>query len=285
MEKRPPYNPFEELNDFHDLNLLVNHILNSLKVEAVNVQMPPNFDKKLIYDPDAILPVPSLLEGNATFSYILHRSEHILEVVKKRIKEVNENSSLSIADKFQFFEEIRKNIVFQHKYFDTMNPIRYMSAFEWRIVYTEEQGGKLKDVEMKYPNTKLDLKIEHWNQLDYTFRIRGHLLKEIIFFIDVEIDRIKEELKNTKYTWEGASWEYDICEIVLSLIASKKVNIEKGSERSFIHDFMEFFGKSDNKFSYYKGKIMGRDNRPKFLLELQTSLQNCGKSSVPKSRV
>src|SRR5688572_15167660 len=110
MNRRVPYNPFEELDEFLDLRNLSDHILDALKVKTVKVMMNLDFDQKLINDPKAILPVPRLLVGNATFEYIWHSAEKVLKNVENRIQLINDDKSLSFADKFQLFEEVKNNI-------------------------------------------------------------------------------------------------------------------------------------------------------------------------------
>src|SRR5438477_13178150 len=132
---RPPYNPFQNLNDLKDLKSLTNHILNSLKVEEVRAVLPDNFDKELIYAPGK-LPVDKILVGDATFEYIQHKVGDIMGAVKNQIRLTADDSTRGFADKALELSKIRKDILSQFQYFDTMNPIRYMSSFIWKISIT-----------------------------------------------------------------------------------------------------------------------------------------------------
>lgn len=282
--RRIPYYPFEELEDFSDLKSLISHILKSLKVSEVKVVMPAIFDTKLISDPQEILPVYDILVGDATFNYIRYKADYVLSNVKGRIEKVNQNSQLSIADKLQLFEEVKKSIWYDYQYFNSMNPIRYMSSYKWKISFTEEENGKIVSKELDYPNSKIDLKDGHWNMIENTFLIRRHLLYEILYLIDVELQKLKEELADTKYTWleEGP---YEIYELLLSLIASKRVKYVKGDENTFIHDFLYLFGKSDEDFAYSRGKVLDRVHRSQFLLVLEEALKNYGRSSKEETTI
>lgn len=282
--RRIPYNPFEELEDFPDLKSLINHILKSLKVSEVKVVMPVIFDTKLIHDHKAILPVYDILIGDATFSYIRYSADYVLKNVITRIEKIDQNTLLSFADKLQLFEEVKKSIWLDYQYFNSMNPIRYMSSYKWKISFTEEENGKTVPKELDYPNSKIDLKDGHWNIIENTFLIRRHLLYEILYLIDVELQKCKEELADTKYTWQEKG-RYEIYEMLLSLIASKRVEYVKGDENTFVHDFLSLFGKSDENFAYFRGKVLDRVHRSQFLQVLEEALTNYGRSSKEETPI
>jgi len=272
-----PYNPFEDLHDFTDLKTLVAHILTATRVKAVKVPMPGDFDHKLIHDPDAILPVGELLVGDATFSYIRYRAKYIITKVKECISKINDDKLLSYADKFQLFNGIKRDMLVDFRHFDTRNPIRYMSEYEWMIVVHKEVEGKYTQEEHSYPSTKLDLNAEHWNILENTFAIRRHLLYEIICLLNEELEKLSQELSETKYEWIGSDLE--IHELIQAINASKKIQIIRGDEKSFVHELLALLGKSDSRYSYFKGKILDRDVRSQFLPILTKGLEDYGKSS------
>ena len=284
MSQRIPYNPFEELDDFPDLKSLMSHILKSLEVTTIKVVLPGIFDTTLIHDPQKILPVYNILIGDATFNYIRYRVEYVLSSIKDRIEKINQNSQLSFTDKLRIFEEVKNWIQKEYKYFNSMNAIRYMSSYQWMISYTEEVDGTAVQKEMNYPNSKIDLRNKHWNIIENSFIIRRDLLSEIHYLVDEEIDKLEEELTETKYGWKSEVWEYQLNEIALSILVSGQLEIIKGTERTFVHDFLAFFSKTDKDFSYYKGKILDRSlprgkyqtrgRRSNFLNTLQESLEN-----------
>lgn len=279
MNSRNRYMPFENVEEFSDLSKLSNYICESLKVKEVIVQLPGTFDPKLLNDPEALMPVNDIWIGNATFSYIKSRADRVLKSLNKCIEKINQDNQQSFADKLQLFEEVKKGLWYEYQYFNSMNPIRYMSSYEWKINYTEEINGKTVPMEMDFPNSQIDLKAGHWNLIENTFLIRRHLLYEIIYLIDVEIQKLEDELKETKYIWKEKE-PYEIHELVLAILASDRVEYVKGNEETFIRDFLSLFGKSDFKFSHSKSKVMKRVTRSRFLSVLEDSLENWGKKKT-----
>jgi hypothetical protein len=271
MEKRPRYNPFEQLKDFPDLKSLTRHILESVEVTEVVVRLPDGFDTTLIRAKDVLLPVADILVGNATFNYIRLRAEYIINEVKSRIALINQDDSLSFEDRFSLFKEVQKAILKQYYYFDSMNLIRYMTAYKWRIAYLVEVDGKTEQKVEDFVNSKIDLTEGHWNILDNTFAIRKHLLYEILILIDTEVSNLTERLTETSYKWKGKS-PYDMHELALALIKIGRLEIIKGDENTFIHDFLKFFGITDEKLSRSKGKVLDRQQRSQFLIELEEAL-------------
>ena len=287
MEKRPLNNPFESLQDFGDLKSLVMHVIESTNIKEVVAILPHNLERKLIDDPAAILPVLDIIVGRATFPYIRHRADYVIAEIKDRIKKVNQDDGLSFEDKFQIFKDAKKLLWHDYQYFDSMNLIRYMSDYEWKIRYSIEIDGQINQEDHNYPSSKLDLNEVHWTNVERSFVIRRHLLFEIIFLIDVEIRRLEEELQETKYTWASEKWEYELYEILLAILISNRVEVIKGSEETFVVDFLRLFNKTDKDFVYYRGKILDRGKprgknrtigtRSLFLKSLQQYLEAYGK--------
>ncbi len=282
MAQRLPYNPFEELNDFPSLRELAGHIVSSLEVKKITVLVPQSFDVKLIHDPDTLVPVFDILVGDATFNYIIYKAEYVLNNVKSRIERINANIELSYEDKFKLYNEVKKNIIHHYQYFNSMNPIRYMSSFKWKVRYSEEKDGKVTDHELDYVVSKIDLKKGHWNFLENTLLIRRHMLYEILNLIDVEIEKMIEELSDTKYEWKEKG-SFEIYELLLALLASGRVDFVRGDERTFIRDFLSLFSLNDQKYAYSKGKVLDRETRTMFLQELSDALEKHGKPSSQKS--
>lgn len=219
MDNNNPVNPFETLKDYPDLTSLINCILESIEVNEVKVVLPADFDKSLINHPEVLLPVREILIGNATFNYIRYRAQNILAGIQDRIEKINQDKSLSFSDKVTLFKKVKTDILYHCRYFDSMNPIRYMSAYKWKIVYTVEEDGKTVEKIEDYPNSKIDLQEGHWNIIENSFLIRKHLLYEILYLIDEELQMLEEELADTKYSWKE-NGRYEIYELIVALIAS-----------------------------------------------------------------
>jgi hypothetical protein len=274
MERRP-YNPFEDLKDFKDLKSLSHYIVESIKVKEVKVVLPANFDKKLIHDPTTLVPVGLILVGNASFEYIRFKAAYILENVKVGIEKINQDTTMSLGDKYTEFWEIRRELLLDYQYYDSMNPIRYMSAYTWRISYTEFPDGKPVESVEDYPNSKIELNQGHWNEVENNFHIRRDLLSEILFLINTKMQELEQKLSGIKYSWITNDHEpYEIYELILALLESKRIDFGNGNQETFVHDFLQFFQMSDERFSYYRGKVLDRRQRSKFLPFLEKSLSN-----------
>lgn len=283
MSREFPNTPFEDLHDFSDLNKLTSHILESLRVKDITAYIPSIFDAKLINDPNAILPVHYIVVGNATFQYIRHKADYVISHINKRIRELNQNKELSFTDRLQEYEGVRKNIDYDYRYFDSMNMIRYMSAYEWRISYTEEEEGRTILKEMTYPNSKLELTEGHWNEIEITFSIRRHLLYEILYLIDVEIQKLRTELTGTRYSWVGER-PYELYELLAALLASERIKFEKGDRNTFSHDFLSLFSVSGKELAYPMDKVISRKTRSQFLKVLEEALERRVTKDISKSR-
>jgi hypothetical protein len=283
MNRRIPFNPFEDLHDFSELKTLTSHILHSLEVKEVKVRMPWGFNAGLHRSPLLPLSVQDILVGDATFGYIKHRAEYVLKNVANRIEKVNGDGSMSFTDKSQLFSDVRKDIAFQYQYFDSMNPVRYMSSYTWKIVYSEAHNGQTVEKEEPCVNSELDLKEWHWNVIENTLLIRRHLLYEILHLVDVELQKIQDRLAETRYVWESKE-PYEIYELLLAILASNRVKIEKGDESTFAHDFLAFFHVSEKKLAYSRDKVLKRLKRSQFIPVLEDSLELFGKSSKKSNK-
>lgn len=281
--RRRSYNPFEVLEDFEDLRKLVSHVLESLEVKIVKVRMPFGFIYSKIRNPLLLLPVTDILVGDATYEYIKHRAEYILDNTVKRIEKINTDKSLSFADKFELFTDIRKSIEWHYRYYDSMNPVRYMSAFKWKIVYSETENDVTVEKEQSCVNSELDIKDWQWNVLENNLLIRRHLLYEIIYLLDVELEKLQSKLSGNKYTWESKE-PYEIYELLYALLASKRIDLGKGNENTFAHDFLAFFGVSDLKLAYKKDKVMSRGTKSQFLPILMEAFEKSGPQKIKNSK-
>jgi hypothetical protein len=220
---------------------------------------------------NALLPVANILVGNATFEYIRYRAEYVINEVRSRIALINQNGSLSFEDKFSLYKEVEKAILKDYRYFDTMNPIRYMSSYKWKISYLVENDRKTEEKIENYVNSKINLNENHWNLLDNTFAIRRNLLYEVLVLIDREVADLTERLTETSYGWDPKS-PYEMQELALALLSIGRLQIRKGDEATFIRDFLAFFGITDEKFSRSRGKVLDRLNPALFLSELEEAL-------------
>jgi hypothetical protein len=268
--------PFEDFHALPDLKALADYILDSLQVSEVKVVVPGEFDPKLIDDPTVAVPVANIEVGNASFSYIRSRANHVLTNVKIRIDKINKDEQLSVADKLQIFREVNRRISIEHKYFNSMTPIRYMSMYEWKISYSEEIDGKTVQRERNYPNSQIDLLEGHWTIIENTFVIRRDLISEIRYLIEVELDKLEDNLANTKYIWQGTE-PYELHELIIAIVASDRVKYQKGDENTFVHDILALFGITDNNFALSKSKVLKRVTRSRFLAVLEESLENRGR--------
>jgi len=271
--ERKPYTPFEGLNEFTELKSLTHYIIKSVKVTQVKVLLPSDFDIKLIDDPKALVPVQEILIGNATFNYIRHRAAYVLNNVKERIQKIKKDSALSLADRFNYYKETRQEILDHYKYFEPMNLIHFMSAYQWKIAYNIFENEKFVEKLENYPSSKIDLKEDHWNLLEKTFIIRRDLLNEIVYLLDIEIDELRDAVADTRYIWKTQeNYSFEIYELILALMNCGRIEIQKGTAETFIHDFLSFFGQSDKEFSYFRGKVLDRKDRSKFTKILEQSL-------------
>lgn len=292
MSQRKPYAPFVDLKDFPDLKSLITHIINSVKVDSIKIRLPLNFNRELLNDPDTILSIPNIpfgendipdmLIGNTSFSDIRYKANNIIIHVNERIKKITENTSLSFDDKLQLYNEIKNGIKRVYREFNTRNPIRYMAGYKWIIIVAEFEEGKPIDKEIPFASSKIDMQPKHWNFLENSFAIRGYLLYEILCLIKIEITSLKEELRDNKYELTGDDTSFKLCELALAILATDKVDFVNGDEKTFVHDFLSFFGKTDKDFANTRGKVLKRVKRPKFLEELEESLINYQKKSIDK---
>lgn len=278
MAKRVPCNPFENLKDFKTLDALVSHILFSIKVTQIKIVLPGGFDVNRINDPELLLPVFDILVGDATFNYIIFKAPEIIAQMKDRIEKVNLNPVAD--DKLRLYNEIVRDLSKSYQYFNSMNPIRYMSTCKWLIAYTEFVEGKPQTTELEYPNSKIDLRDEHWNIIENSFIIRRHLAEELLYMLTSEIDMLKESLASTQYKWKGEN-KYEIYELLQAIISSKRVDYVKGDEYTFSHDFLKLMGLNGDKLAYYKDKVLSRKKRVQFLEKMEECLEQY---RIPKSK-
>jgi len=258
----------DDLEHFTGLKQLVIHILKSVEIKKVTVYLPSGFDIKLIDDPFVILPVNYIEVSNVTYNYVFYSAEKVLNNVKRQIEKLNDNIELSFDDKMQEYREIKKIVTQSYQYYDSMNPIRYMSNYHWQIRFMDVIDGKQDFVTIQYPNSKINLSNEHWNIVEKTFLIIRHLHYEILCLVDDELQKLNDRLDGNNYSWVGKD-PYEIYELILALIASEKIEITGGDEYTFVHDFLSFFGLSDSQYPRAKGKVLDRRHRTIFLTELE----------------
>lgn len=273
MAERHPYIPFHGLKEFKTLETLISHILHSLDVSQIKIVLPGDFDTTRINDPKLLVPVYDILVGDANFNYILQQAAQVIEHVKERIKKLNKKPER--ADKLLIYKKIHKSLTKSHTYFNSMNPIRYMSNCEWMISYSAYVNGKHELVEMVYPNSKMDLQTEHWNIIENNFIIRRQFVEELLYMVTFEIETINESLVETQYEWKGEN-QYEIHELLLAIIASNRVQFIKGDVQTFSHNFLKMFGLQPKNIPYLRGKVMDRKNRAIFIPKLEKYLQEYG---------
>lgn len=273
--------PFEHLEDFTDIRKLVIHILQSIHVKEITAHVPSGVKKTLFKDPNYKLKIRYIVVGNASFNYILHRSEYLLSHLNDRIDKLNKNRDLSFDDKLKEYQDIRKSIWHEYQYFDSMNPIRYMSQYRWKISYMKIVKGQPTTHEENIANSLLDLNKGHWNEIENTFLIRRHLLYEILYLIDEEIQKIQTQLTDTRYSWDGKE-RYEIYELVVALLASNRVKIERGDENTFVHESLSLFGVSDDGYVVARNKILNRKQRSSFLTQMEDAFEKYNKPSYRK---
>lgn len=273
MAKRYPYNPFHGLKEFKTLETLNSHILHSLNVSQIKIVLPSEFDVTRIHDPEFLVPVYDILVGDANFNYILQQAAQIIEHVKDRINKLNKKPEP--ADKLLIYKKIHRNLTKSHKYFNSMNPIRYMSNCKWMISYNQYVNGQFQTTEIEYPNSKMDLRNEHWNIIENNFIIRRQMVEELLYLVSTEIDNINESLDATQYKWEGEN-QYEIYELLLAIIASNRVKFIKGNVHTFSYEFFKMLGLQPSDNSYLKGKVLDRKNRAIFIPKLEKYLQEYG---------
>lgn len=267
----------DDLEHFTGLKQLVIHILKSVEIKKVTVYLPSGFDIKLIDDPLVILPVNYIEVSNVTYNYVFYRAEKVLNNVKRQIEKLNDSIELSFDDKVEEYREIKRIVTQSYQYYDSMNPIRYMSNYHWQIRFMDVIDGKQDYVTIQYPNSKINLSNEHWNIVEKTFLIIRHLHYEILCLVDDEIQKLNDQLDRNNYSWEGKD-TYEIYELIVALIASDRIKIAGGGEYTFVHDFLSFFGLSDSQYLKAKGKVLNRKKRSIFMTDLEKALEKYGKT-------
>jgi hypothetical protein len=279
MAERHPYIPFHGLKEFKTLETLNSHILHSLNVSQIKIVLPGDFDVTRLHDPELLVPVYDILVGDANFNYILQQAAQVIEHVKDRINKLNKKPEP--ADKLLIYKKLHRSLTKSHKYFNSMNPIRYMSNCKWMISYSKYVNGKHQPVEIVYPNSKMDLHAEHWNIIESNFIIRRQLVEELLYLVTTEIETINESLVANQYKWEGEN-QYEIYELLLAIIASNRVKFIKGDVHTFSYEFFKMLGLQPADIPYLRGKVMDRKNRAIFIPKLEKYLQEYG---IPRKKV
>lgn len=259
--------PFEHVKEQKDLKTFIAYILSEIKVEEVRAFMPKDFNTKLIYDPKAILEVVRIEIGKVSFENIRMDSMIIMDAFRAHVNKVKASEGLGEHDKFEIYAEVHAWMLNEYGFYNSMNPFRYMTSFGWKIVFDEGQED--------YVISKLNLTNEQWNYLENSMVIRRQLLFEFIYWLELEMDSIRNQLgRTTKYSWKGKQKEYELHELIIALIVGNRINIEKGDEKTFVNEFLGLFGQSDKDYPYYRDKILARAKRSMFLRGLAESLDS-----------
>lgn len=281
MSRTFPNTPFEDLEDFTDIRELVMHILKSISVSEITAHVPSGLVPRLKEDPDFKLPIRYLVVGNATFNYILGKASYVLTNLKDRMNKLNQDADLSYDEKLKEYQDVRGKIWNDYQYFNSMNPIRYMSQYKWKISYGGIGEDQKEPGDEYVTNSILQLTDGHWTEIENTFLIRRHFLYEILYLIDEEIQKIQTQLTDTRYSWAGKE-RYEIYELVVALLASNRVKIERGDENTFVHEFLSLFGVSDDGYVVARNKVLNRTHRSIFLTDMEVAFENYGRSSGRK---
>lgn len=282
MSRIFPNTPFEDLEDFTDVRELVMYILKSISVSEITAHVPSGLVPRLKEDPDFKLPIRYLVVGNATFNYILGKASYVLTNLKDRMNKLNQDADLSFDEKLEEYQGVRGKTWNDYQYFNSMNPIRYMSQYKWKISYGGIGDDQKEPGEEYVTNSILQLTDGHWTEIENTFLIRRHLLYEILYLIDVEVQKLRDKLAGTKYSWVGEK-QYELYELLAALFASERIKFEKGDRYTFAHDFLSLFSLSDKELAYSMDKVMSRKTRSRFLKVLEESLEKRVTKSIKKS--
>lgn len=268
---RGSYTPFEDLTDFKMLSKFIVHILNSIKIEEISVIPPSGFDENQLRDPRSIIPIREILVGHATYNYIEYKAPNLFIHLENLVAAINQDESLSIADRKNLFKDVLFNIQTDYPQFDSRNKLKYSTDVRWKVKYSKEQSGRMIELSEDYPASKLALSDAHWAYIDNTIAIRKTLLDDISFKITQQVESIETNLSRVKYTWQSND-RYDVYELLYAIISSNKVDFGDGNEHTFAHHFLALFGKDDKDLATIKRTVLKRKNL-KLLGEMADSLE------------